>query len=218
MLATAVQLLQEAQPFFGHLDINKVQVSLATPAELNTLEKIIQLAYNWRYCDADGQQTSFQEVKSAPNTQTLVAKIILNQQELILGTARLVSGQNLEIFSFFALPENQLWTPQAKNLTPYEVERLAFHPLLDLETDLHFKILLLQKMFHFLLTLIPDPVHSWLGVTMRGNVQQFVAAAGIPHRKITAAHFVHNAVSQKFMQIHPRYFTDIAAYEIKINQ
>lgn len=213
------ELLKDGQPFFEHLDVKKIKLSLAQPQDFSVVEKIVQVAYNWRYSNgAKASADSFQEIKDAPNTQTLVAKIKLNNKELILGTARLVQGDNLEIFSFFTLPKNCLWPHQEKDLIPYEVERLAFHPLLDLENDLSLKTQILQKMFHFLQSLIKKPLQSWLGVTMRSNVERFVSAAGISNQLIPNTKFVHNKMTKEFMKIHPRYFTEIAAYEIKIEQ
>ncbi|MDO5561169.1 MAG: hypothetical protein Q4G02_00095 [bacterium] len=213
------ELLKDGEPFFNHLDVKKIKLSLAEDRDFPIIEKIVQVAYNWRYSNGTkSTANSFQAIKDAPHTKTLVAKIKLNNKELILGTARLVQSDNLEIFSFFTLPKDCLWPHQEKKLIPYEVERLAFHPLLDLENDLSFKMQILQKMFHFLQSLIKKPQQSWLGVTMRENVHHFVTAAGIDSQLIPHTKFVHNKMTKKFMKIHPRYFTEIAAYEIKIEQ
>ncbi len=217
MLIVAKKLLERAQPFYGHLDPNHFVAERATSRDLTTVEQIVHLAYNWRYSQKDDYvvPASFQEIVRAPNSVTLVVKAVLGRRRLILGTARLTQSENLEIFSFFDLPTGQLWPHQEKNLLPYEIERLAFHPLLDLESNLTLKKAVVQALFKVLPRFMPQE-NSWLGVTMRANVAQFITAAGIPFHRLETAKFAHNQVTDKFVKIHPRYFTDIAAYEIEI--
>jgi hypothetical protein len=214
LVATARELIQEAQLWQGELKPELIRVRLARRADLPRLEKMINLAYHWRYCGERGAKlASFSEAVIKPNVKTLVATIKAGQRELLLATTRLVRD-DLELFSFFKFKDGREWSHRQAKLTPYEMERLAYHPLFELLPERGLQLEIMRRFMAKVATLIKKPY--WLGCTMRANVKKFMDAAGLRTKEIDGLEFCDNQVTAYLVDLFPDYFQDFKAYEIDI--
>ena len=208
----AEQLLADARAHES-LDEGHWQYVVANKKQLPTLRQMIVVAYNGRYASTDQPLTSLDEVGAGEKITTLVAlHVDRHGHELIAGTVRLVRD-DLELFQFFTLPPGQVWPYQSQQLIPYEFERLAFHPVLDITKDTSKR----QEILRQLIITAKDKVdlsRSWLACTMSPKVAGFVAAAGIKITPIAGATPADNE-QMRFQKEHwPKYFSEIGAYEI----
>ncbi len=211
----ASNLLAQWQTIPFPITPDRVIFSLATTsAEFNDLEQIVQLAYTWRYCgDQPATLSNFnQPAPDDSKTKTFVAKVVHQDQTLVLATVRLVQD-HLELFTFFDLEPGFTWPHQAKNLTPYEFERLAFHPLFDLTKDRALQAFLVNGLHQLALSSIAQSDY-WLGCTMRHNVKKFIDSTNIKTVPIPGLRFVKCYYTDFLISLFPQYFQDFCAYEI----
>lgn len=213
LLKNSRQLLTTAAQLTWPLDLQQVTFRLATATELATVKTIIQLAYNGRYFAADDKKLmSFNEVGQGDNIKTWVATYpSATGKRLILATFRLVKS-NLEIFDFFT-PVATTWDAIIAGRTPFECERLAFHPIFDVLPDRPFQAKIIKQL---LLVAREEVAHEqpWLVATMRPGVAAFVQQAGIKLTPLTQLTFAHNQQTDYLCTHWPKYFKKVAAYEI----
>ena len=208
----AEELLADARTH-GELIPLQIKVTRAQKKYLPTLQKIIMVAYNGRYGNQDEQTANFGETGSGDHIATYMATHTDDHgHELILGTLRLVRDQ-LELFDFFTLLPGKKWRCQQEKLTPYEFERLAFHPAVDVIHDLHLRQYIVRQIIHTALASL-DPQTSWVACTMNDKVARFIADAGIHVELITDATLADNQQIQYLKSHWPNYFTNVHAYEV----
>ncbi len=211
----AQELIAQFQGFNGTIDKKRVSFEIANKDDLKILKKLIKFAYNIRYaCDNDEKILSFNEVGDEPNIKTIVAKYRHKNKDIILATFRLVK-EDIEIFKFFTFNDNKKeWPCKTKGIVPYELERMAFHPIFDFNKNRELQLFLVKGMFKKAMSLINEKEY-WLVGTMRPGVKAFIDEAGVKNRKIDWLKFADNEHTRYVSHNWPKYFDQqINAYEI----
>jgi hypothetical protein len=209
----AQEFLTELQQFQGILSPKHVRIGLATQKDYLQIEKLVRLAYFWRYSDQTGAKLGdLKATTDTPNTKTLVAKLVHHNQELILATFRLVKGE-LELYQFFSFENGESWSNYLKDTTPYEVERLAFHPLFELGPFRELQVRIIQDMQVVVQSLMTE-TNAWLGATIRSNVKRFLDFAQIKTEAIPGLKFAQNETTAWYLKLVPHYFKDFYAYHV----
>lgn len=219
IIAAATQLLTQLKTH-GPLTKSGINFDLASKKDYADLAPLISFAYDSRYTGSRPPRSKttdkFLKLQTSDHQHvTFVARHRdRNGHELILFTIRLTKDK-LQLFDFFYFPDGRSWPHEKKGLTPYECERLAFHPYFDIFPDRALQFYLIQGIIKKALTTIEKNI--WLGCIMKKEIRDFVTAAGIKTKKITGLKFAQNPITAYFQKIHPRYFQAIAAYEIILN-
>ena len=213
LVASAQKLLADFQKVQLPISKKNIILRVALQSDLPQVENIIRNAYNWRYCGKEGAlMSAFNETSAAANTITFVAVMKQEKKDLVLATTRLVRDK-LELFRFFQPANDQLWPHQKQQLVPYEFERLAFHPFLDVTRDLELKKWLLNKMVQTAKKTIKEKDY-WLGCTMSANVKKFMDQTTVKTTLIPDLIFFQNEYTDFLTNLFPHYFEDFSAYEI----
>ena len=216
ILLIARELIGQIPPDFK---FQKTAVKFRTPTKDDwpQLQKIITLAYQGRYANRHELHTfSLGEIDTSSHIRTIIATHPLpahkkNQTaEIILGTLRLVQGQ-LELFDFFDIEGG--WQAQYQDQTPYEFERLAFHPLFDVSRDNDWRVFILRGLIYEALNVL-DLETVWLACTMNPHVKKFMDHIGIETQEIIAATMSDNDIIRYQKHHWPDYFAVARPYVI----
>ncbi len=214
LIRTAHDLLNDLK-LHGDFETSQIEYRLVQPGEQAELQKIITLAYNSRYADPTARTlVSFGEVSTDDHVQTWVAAHTnADGHTVILGTMRLVRGE-IELFKFFTPPDPQTLEAIAPRV-PCEIERLAFHPGLDVDRRSPLKGEILQRLAAEVLATV-DVEHDWLVCTMAAHVRSFVEKLGYKVRNLDGWQLADNE-QVHFMQTYwPRYFYQAQPFEIVV--
>ncbi len=208
----AFQVLKNAEKLPKIIPKEKIQISLATEADLLEIEKIIKIAYNWRYCPEQGAKLSnFSEVTTKPNSWTIAVKYVDKNFQLVIATARLVR-EDIELFSFFTPIKGQEWKCHQQNLIPYEFERFSFHPVFEINKDRQLQMQITRDIVNYAKSFIKED-NYWLVGTMKENIRLFVEQTGLKFTKIPNLVFNKNEYTDFLVDLFPSYFKDFYAYE-----
>ena len=216
IILIARELIHQIPPDFNW---QKTAVTFRTPIDSDwpQLQKIITLAYQGRYANPHEKHTfSLGEIDVSSHIRTIIAAhpLVAHQKhqpaEIILGTVRLVP-ERLELFDFFDIDGG--WPAQYQNQTPYEFERLAFHPLFDVLRDNDWRAFILRGLIHQALETL-NLETAWLACTMNPHVKKFMDRLGIKTQEITAATMRDNDIIRYHKQHWPDYFAVARPYVI----
>lgn len=210
----ASDLLKQVKNSDLRFDKSKITFEVASEKDIEDIRKIVELAYYWRYTDGTNNELfDFDLNTNDPNSKILIAKYMLNNKPIILATMRLVR-KDIELFSFFALDTLNEWPHKKNNSMPYELGRLAFHPLFDLNKDRELQNYLTLKLYEKSLTQITDEKY-WLVVTMRRGIKSFIDQVGIKSKLIKGLKEADNEAIKLQKRKNPKYFSqEFDAYEL----
>ncbi|MBQ6438115.1 ThiF family adenylyltransferase [bacterium] len=200
----------------GHKDMAEQgwEVTVATPEDAATLNKLVTVAYQGRYAaESERQTVSLGEVDMGEDCRTYCLWHTDNSgQRLLMGTVRLAWGDKIELFKFFA-PSDGVYKHERENLVPYECQRLALHPFFSLTTDKNIKIWAGRWLWQAALQDVPAE-RVWLVCTMNKRTARFAAEMGIMARQLPNWQLAQNEITAYQLQHWPHYWREAAPYEI----
>lgn len=119
------------------LDLKSFQVTELASNSLvrQQARDLVNYAYNSNFGSTSGEviDIAVDQFDARPGTHTLVATIDVEELPVVIGTFRVVCGDDLDIFNLFELENGIPWPHKPNGVThkPGEVGRFAVHPLLS---------------------------------------------------------------------------------------
>jgi hypothetical protein len=181
---------------------------------------LVNFAYNSRYHADKGlvEELAYDRFDEIENSKTLVAVHNIADNPVVIGTFRMVEGNDLEVFDLFGMEEGFKWPHQQifPNLTTGELGRFSLHPIFDLmrqTNDQVFKKQINRFRSEVLRRIWDWGLGKWQndGVEMpyfilEPNVRRFVEKAGIIPKVIDKTQFSDSEYAVQIRRNYPEYW------------
>lgn len=179
------------------LDLSLLELRVASSGspELAMALDLVSYSYDSRYLEnyTGSPMAGVDLIGITPNTRTIVAVQTIGSTPVVIGTFRIVFGNDLDVFRLFAMESGRFWPHESPSNWGHqkaaELERFSLHPALDLPriasdtegkslASLH-KRLVLRELWRFGMKLIEREAVKVPYFIMAPHVHRFVESAGI---------------------------------------